>query len=206
MGRLTKITQLNEVRIQYGYLAQSITKDISRSDHFKKSFTRFFFKFTDDLLGQNNLQITDRSGFELLLEASLMVPDDASGLPDYLAGFRAIKDSEDFEIYKDVFNNAYVYAISVCYKNQIKLNYMRAKNSTNLSAGQEMEHMIMGTVNGYSIFKNSKFATKHSDSDYLMYMKNEHPGFFQYVKSTHRFQYKSILIVAGYLINPDLDI
>lgn len=181
-----------------------IMNDISRSKYFGKTFESFFFKFVDTfqlLYDEPPIEQYDRVKliFKFALASDNTTP---SELVDNLSKF---VDRGDHAL----FQNAFIYAIACSYKSQIMQTYMRATNSPtltpSLTESQTREFMLTGTIDGKYLHGNKTHASSHSNKDYIAYMNTAHPLLAKYVQSKNYIQYRKILSVIGYLINPSLE-
>lgn len=183
----------------------SILEDVQHSKHFQQTFQRFFFSFID-VMGALQFQMMPetRERLRLIYSLSIVTKHDPD---EFVRGLmlKEFKEDKRSNEYLALFQNAFVYAIAACYKSQIKNTYMHASEKSKLSDAEATEFMITGKARGSYLAAGPDDRAQYTDSSYVKYIETTHPMFATYVRSKHRFQGKKILVVAGYLINRDLD-
>ncbi len=196
---------LNTVFVGNKYsLTSDIMRDVQHSKYFQQAFRHYFFNFVDTLSAELNMPLERRDALEQIFVVSVLV----TRAPDeFVEGFmlKEFTEAKNKDEYLALFQNAFIYAVAGCYKSQISSTYMRATDKSKRTEAQNMEHMLTSRVNGSYLVGSPDDRAHHSDKEYAEYIAAQHPLFAAFVKSKHRFQYKKILAVSGYLINHDLE-
>lgn len=197
---------LNIVSVGNKYsLTSDIVRDLQHSKHFQQSFERSFFSFVD-VMGALLFQMTPETRKTLRTVYSLNIL--IKHAPDELVNGLMLKEfseSKRKDEYLALFQNAFIYAVAACYKSQIKKTYMLASEKATRTEAQNTEYMMTSKINGSYLVGSPDDRAQHSDGAYVEYIASAHPLFARFVQSKHRFQYKKILEVAGYLVNPQLE-
>lgn len=196
---------LNEVFVGNKYsLTSDIMRDVQHNKHFEQAFRRSFFIFIDTVSAMLQLPLERRDVLELMYKMKLR----AEGGPDeFVRSFMLIEFNESARKaeYLALFQNAFIYAVAACYKSQIKSTYMQASEKSKRTEVQNTEYMMTGKVNGSYLVGSPDYKAAHPDKAYIKYVITTHTLFAGFATAKHRFQYKKILAVTGYLINPNLD-
>lgn len=197
---------INPVSVGNKYsLTSDILRDIQHSKHFQESFQDSFFSFVD-IMGALIFQMTPetRDTLRQVFSLSILIKKDPE---DFVHGLmlKDFNDSERSVEYLALFQNAFIYAVAACYKSQIKKTYMLASEKPIRTQAQNTEFMMTSKVDGNYLVGSPDDRAQHSDGAYINYIVEKHPLFANFAKSKHHFQYKNILTVAGYLINPNLE-
>ena len=184
-------------------VSYGLMNDLTHSKYFTKAFESYFFKFTNDFLpAYGGLTETQHDRFKVMFEYAI-----SRKSPDEFMD-AILKPFENPDRYRALFQNAFLYAMACTYKSQIAKTYMRpgarAVMLDSLTEKQKLERMVTGQVNGSYLYGHKNFVAHHTDGEYVEYMIAAHPMLATFVKSKNRLQYKKILSVLGYLINPNL--
>lgn len=197
---------LNAMSVGNKYsLTSNIMRDLQRSKHFQQVFEKSFFNFVD-VMGALIFQMTPetRDTLRQLFSLSVLIKHDPAEFVQSLM-LKEFSESKRKDEYLVLLQNAFIYAVAACYKSQIKATYMRASEKSRLTEAETTEFMITGKARGSYLAAGPDDRAQHSDGAYVEYVAAAHPLFARFVQSKHRFQYKKILVVAGYLINPQLE-
>lgn len=186
-------------------LTSDIMRDVQHSKHFQQVFQNSFFNFVD-IMGALLFKMTPetRDTLRQLFSLSILIKHDPE---EFVQGFmlKDFSESKRQAEYLALFQNAFIYATAACYKSQIKKTYMLASEKSTRTEAQNTEFMMTSKVDGKYLVGSPDDRAQPSDAEYVEYVVSVHPLFAKFVQSKHRFQYKKILVVAGYLLNPRLE-